>query len=73
MEDEENVQSTPSLDDAILSNALGPAEVESEVGRVRAHNIKDQIELAKFLAAKKATGGGGLPIRIGKIEHGGTT
>lgn len=60
------------LDDAIAENAKGPKRAKGDSGEVEQHPIKDQIEAAKFLEAKKAINKPGFGIRRVKISPPGT-
>ncbi len=42
------------LDDAILTNAAGPAKAAGDAGSVEQHKLVDQIEADKYLASKQA-------------------
>jgi hypothetical protein len=42
------------IKDAIAANATGPAEVEVDGQRVRAHRLKDQIDADKYVKATEA-------------------
>ena len=42
------------LDDAIRTNAEGPAEAHGDSGGMKQHSLPDQIEADKYLAGKEA-------------------
>jgi hypothetical protein len=42
------------LDEAIRTNASGPAKAAGDAGSVEQHKLTDQIEADKYLASKKA-------------------
>jgi hypothetical protein len=43
-----------SLSDAISNNATGPKSVRTDAGEVQQHDLSQQIEADKYLAAKRA-------------------
>lgn len=49
------------LEDVILQVASGPAEVETEAGRVTMHNPADLIEVDKHLTQQAAQARGASP------------
>jgi hypothetical protein len=55
------------LGDAIESNAEGPRRVEGDMGSVEQHNLKDQIEADKYLAAKQAARKKRRGLRFNKL------
>jgi len=52
----------PQLDDAMLENAVTAQSVTTRDGSVVSQNLKDQMELDKYLAAKSALAGGGSAL-----------
>jgi hypothetical protein len=42
------------LDNAILTNASGPAKAAGDAGSVEQHKLTEQIEADKYLASKEA-------------------
>ena len=40
--------------DAIEKNARGPRSAKGDVGEVRQHSLKDQIEADRYLASRRA-------------------
>ena len=42
------------VDDAIETNAQGPAEARGDQGSMRQHGLKDQIAASRFLAENDA-------------------
>jgi hypothetical protein len=61
------------LENAMLQSALGPASAETDGTRVTQHNLKDQIELDRYLASKQAAQKGGLGIILKKLSPPGAT
>lgn len=55
------------LDDAIEENAKGPAKASGDAGSVEQHPLPDQIEAAKFLAAKEAAKKPRRGLRFNKL------
>jgi len=43
------------LDDDILENAAGPAEVSGDAGSVRQHSLADQIAADRYVNSKRAS------------------
>ena len=43
------------LEDAIRTNAEGPAEAHGDSGGMKQHSLADQIAADKYLAGKRAT------------------
>jgi len=43
-----------NLEDAIRTNAEGPAEAHGDSGRMKEHSLPDQIAADKYLAGKEA-------------------
>lgn len=60
------------INNAIIENAQGPKKVTGDAGSVEQHDLKDQIEAAKFTQAQKAIAQPGLGIKMLKIQPGGT-
>ena len=60
------------LDDAIAENAKGPKRAKGDSGEIEQHSLKDQIEAAKFIAARKAVAKPKLGLRQIKISPPGT-
>lgn len=61
------------VENALINNALGPATAETDGMRVTQHNLKDQIELDRYLASKEAVKQpGGLGIILKKLSPPGT-
>ena len=63
---------TTEIEQAIIDNASQPKKVTGDAGSVENHNLKDQIEAAKFEAAKKAGKAASFGIKMLKIQPGGT-
>jgi hypothetical protein len=55
------------LDDTIEQNAKGPAKASGDAGSVEQHPLPDQIEAAKFLAAKEAAKKPNRGLRFNKL------
>lgn len=56
------------VQDAIARNAAeGIAKATTDVGSVEAHSLKDQIEAAKFLAAKSVAAKPHRAIRFARL------
>jgi len=55
------------LDDTIEQNAKAPAKASGDAGAVEQHPLPDQIEAAKFLAAKEAAKQKSRGLRFNKI------
>lgn len=51
--------------------ALQPKVVEVDGQRMENHSLKDQIELDRYLASKKATHGRARGFRVSKLVAGG--
>lgn len=57
------------LQTEITENAQGPAEMAGDMGRVKQHSLKDQIEADRYLAARSAASKkNGLGIKLMKIS-----
>lgn len=61
------------VEQAIIENATGPASSEVDGVKATQHNLKDLIELDRYLAAKAAARSGGLGIILKKLVPPGTT
>ena len=59
------------LQQSIEQNATEPKRVRGDSGEVEQHSLKDQIEVDRYLASKKAVQGKGLGVRIGKMKASG--
>ena len=59
------------LDELTEKMLTQPKVVEVDGQRVENHSVSDLIEVAKFLASKKATRKRGCPLRITKMASGG--
>lgn len=57
---------------AIEESAVGPAEVNIDGEQVKQHNLKDQIEADRYLESRAASRGGGLGIKLLKLNPPGT-
>ena len=59
------------LQQSIEQNATEPKRVRGDSGEVEQHSLKDQIEVDRYLASKKAVQGKGMGVRIGKMKASG--
>lgn len=59
-------------DDTLKDKANQPKSVEIDGQKVEQHSLKDQIEMDRYLASKKATRSG-RGFRITKMKSGGST
>jgi hypothetical protein len=55
------------LEDKIRDNAAGPAKVSGDAGSVEQHKLTEQVEAAKFLAAKEAVKKKNRGVRFSKL------
>ena len=60
------------LDESIRENAKSPAKVTGDQGSVEQHSLKEQIEVDRYLASKKAARSKGFGVRFGKLVPPGT-
>ena len=60
-----------SDDEELKSLASQPKAAEVDGQRMEMHSLKDQIELDRYLASKKAVRANRLGIRIGRMAAGG--
>lgn len=67
---DDNNTSDPTMRDILLENARGPKKVQGDAGTVEQHSLREQIELDRYLASKKAAGGLGIIMR--KMKPDGT-
>ena len=63
---------TDTLDNAIKTNAEGPAKASGDSGSVEQHGLTDQISADKYLESKKASRSKGLGVKLVKTSPGGT-
>lgn len=54
------------LTDAIKQNADGPKRAQGDAGSVEQHDLKDQIEVDRYLASKEAAKKG-LGVKMTKV------
>jgi hypothetical protein len=54
--------------DAIEKNARSPRSAKGDVGEVRQHSLKDQIEADRYLASRRARRHPVRALRITKIS-----
>ncbi len=54
--------------DAIEKNAQGPKSAKGDVGKVRQHSLKDQIEADRYLASREARGSPHKALRFAKLS-----
>lgn len=64
---------TEELTDAIKENAQGPKRAQGDAGSVEQHDLKDQIEADRYLAAKGAAKNPAQALARVKIVPPGTT
>lgn len=57
----------------LSQQAAKPKSIEVDGQRVEQHSLKDQIELDRYLASKRATGRGKRGFRISKMSAGGAS
>jgi hypothetical protein len=55
------------LDDAIRTNAEGPAEAHGDSGGMKQHSLQDQIAADRYLASKRASRAAGLGLKMTKV------
>jgi hypothetical protein len=60
------------LDNAIQTNAQGPAKASGDSGSIEQHALSDQIAADKYLESKKASRSKGLGVKFAKLSPGGT-
>jgi len=54
--------------DAIEKSAQGPQSAKGDVGEVRQHSLKDQIEADRYLASREARGNPHKALRFAKLS-----
>lgn len=59
------------IENAIRENVAGPKSVEIDGQKVEQHSLKDQMEVDKYLASKKAMKSRNSGLRITKMSHSG--
>lgn len=62
-----------NLDQTIKENASGPKRAQGDSGSVELHNLKDQLEVDRYLNSKAAAKKKGLGIRMTRAIPPGTT
>ena len=62
-----NTAMADDLDDAILTNAQGPAKAAGDAGSVEQHKLSDQIAADRYLSAKEAARSKGRGLRFNKF------
>ncbi len=60
------------IEQAINTNAQGPAKAQGDSGSVEQHSLADQIEADRYLESKKASRGKGLKVKFVQLEPPGT-
>lgn len=60
------------LEETIRENAEGPSKASGDAGSVEQHSLKDQIEVDRYLASKKAAKRKGLGVKVSRIVPPGT-
>ena len=58
--------------DAIEKNAQGPQSARGDVGEVRQHSLKDQIEADRYLASREVRSKPHKSLRFAKLSPPGT-
>lgn len=56
------------INDAILSNAVGPRSAAKDGENFQQHALQDQIAAAKFVANQESASRGGLGFRLFKFQ-----
>ena len=59
---------TEDVKDAIEKNAQGPKSAKRDVGEVRQHSLKDQIEADRYLASREARSKPHKALRFAKLS-----
>jgi len=62
-----NMPVADELDDAIRTNAEGPAEAHGDSGGMKQHSLQDQIAADRYLESKRASRAKGLGVRLTKV------
>ena len=60
------------VSDALKAAAQNPKRVRTDAGEVEAHDLREQIEADKYLAAKAAAATANRGLRFNRIIPGGT-
>jgi hypothetical protein len=55
------------VEEALKTNAQGPAEVTGDSGSMKQHPLRDQIEADRYLNSKQAARSRGLGVRVTKM------
>ena len=63
---------TDSLENEIRENASAPAEASVDGQSVKQHSLRDQINVDRYLASKRASRSKGFGLKLAKISPGGT-
>jgi len=58
--------------DAIEKNAKGPRRAKGDVGEVRQHSLKDQVDADRYLASREARSKPHKSLRFAKLSPPGT-
>lgn len=61
------------ITEAIETNATGPAEASGDVGSVKQHPLRDQIEADRYLRSQAAASSGKRGLVITRLSPPGTT
>ena len=61
------------LEQAITDNAMAPSEASVDGQMVRQHALRDQIDVDRYLASKRASQRRGLPLSRTKLSPPGGT
>ena len=55
------------LEEAIRTNAEGPAEAHGDSGGMKQHPLQDQIVADRYLESKRASRAAGLGLKMTKV------
>lgn len=55
------------LEDTIRENAQGPSEAHDDAGGMKQHNLRDQIEVDRYLNSKQAARSKTRGLNISKL------
>ncbi len=55
------------MKEAIEKNAQGPQSAKGDLGEVRQHSLKDQVEADRYLASRKARAKPTQALRFSKL------
>jgi len=55
------------IEQSLRDNAQGPAEARDDAGGMKQHNLRDQIEVDRYLNSKKAARAKNRGVHISKL------